>query len=425
MTSIMRDLVDLNLFHRLWRILPARPRRSAFSRGTALLAPRPDRDPPPVHTGIAIVGELSRASGLGEGARLMIAGLEQLRVPCWPVDVSACFPGNSAGMRAVSPPAVPRGVPLVIHVNPPMLARALLHLPRALVRGRRIVGHWAWELPIADPSWRIGAGFVHEVWAPSRFTAEALQPLTQERVRVVPYPVTAVPSMISVPARAHFGLPDGAVVVLVSFNLASSFERKNPLGAIAAFRLAFGGRMDRLLVVKVINTGHFPEDFARLLAAAGAPNIRLMTEHLSFEATQTLSASVDIVMSLHRSEGFGLVPAEAMLLGKPVIATGWSGNMDFMDDRCAALTGYRLVPASDPRGVFQVPGAVWAEPDVADAAAHLRRLADDPAARRELGERARAAATERLGTAGLADALRAWGLLSVSSPVAKQPVVAT
>ncbi len=115
-------------------------------------------------------------------------------------------------------------------------------------------------------------------------------------------------------------------------------------------------------------------------------------------------------MSLHRSEGFGLVPAEAMLLGRPVVATGWSGNMEFMDPGSAALVAYRLVPAVDARGVFEAPGAVWAEPDVADAAAQLVRLADDPAARSALGESGRAMATRCLGDGPLRDAVRGLGL---------------
>jgi len=101
-----------------------------------------------------------------------------------------------------------------------------------------------------------------------------------------------------------------------------------------------------------------------------------------------------------------------MLLGKPVIATGWSGNMDFMDNDTGALVGYRLIPARDPRGVFEAPGAVWADPDQADAVAQLRRLADDAAARAALGARAREAATRRLGTESLAAALRSIGLLA-------------
>jgi len=97
------------------------------------------------------------------------------------------------------------------------------------------------------------------------------------------------------------------------------------------------------------------------------------------------------------------------LLGRPVVATGWSGNMTFMDDACAALIGYRLVPARDPRGVYAVAGAVWAEPEIAQAADWLRRLADDPALRASLGAAGRAAAQARLGGTQLADAVRALG----------------
>jgi glycosyltransferase involved in cell wall biosynthesis len=205
-------------------------------------------------------------------------------------------------------------------------------------------------------------------------------------------------------------LPDGAVVILVSFNLASSMARKNPMAAIAAFRAAFGDRPDRILLMKVGHPHHFPTEFAKLAAAATGPNIRLETWNLSTADNHALIAAADIVLSLHRSEGFGLVPAEAMLLGKPVIATAWSGNIDFMDADSAALVGYRLVPARDPRGTYDIADAVWAEPDVAEAVAHLQRLADDAAARRELGARARLAAHARLGSEPLAAAVRALGI---------------
>ena len=203
------------------------------------------------------------------------------------------------------------------------------------------------------------------------------------RVRVVLPPLGIVPPEPAALDRAAFGLPPDAVVILVSFNLASSFVRKNPLAAIAAFRAAFGERPDRLLVLKTGHVAHAPDDFARLAAAAQAPNIRLETRVLPTADHHALMAASDIVLSLHRSEGFGLVPAEAMLLGKPVIATGWSGNMDFMDASNSVPIGYRLVPVADPRQVYQ--GGSWAEPDQAEAVAQLRRLADDAAARRALG----------------------------------------
>jgi glycosyltransferase involved in cell wall biosynthesis len=384
----------LSLAHRAWRVLPRAPRRAAAAALAAALAPRPGPRPSPVSPGLAVAGELSRASGLGEGARLMLAALEKAGLPRYPVG-----PGH-----AEPPPCMP----LVLHVNAPYLPAALLRLPRGLVARRLVIGYWAWELPTVPPSWRRGFDFVHEVWVPSRFTLQALEPLLPGRVRLVPHPVAVSPPSPSRLTRRDFGFPDHAVVVLVNFSLASSFERKNPLGAIAAFRAAFADRDDRRLVIKIAHADHFPDDRERLLAALhGSENIRLDTRLLPKTDVDAMTECADIVLSLHRSEGFGLVAAEAMLLGRPVVATGWSGTLDFMDAASAALVDYRLIPARDPRGVFEAPGAVWADPDIAHAASQLRALADDPAARAALGARGRAHAAARLTDAPLRAALDA------------------
>ena len=265
------------------------------------------------------------------------------------------------------------------------------------------------------PSWRAGLRFVHTFWVPSHFTADALRPMLPADGRiglhVVPHPVAVAPPVPSAMDRAAFGLPAEAVIVLVSASLASSFTRKNPLAAIAAFRAAFGDRSDRLLLLKLNHADHFPDDLTAVQASmAGATNIRIETRMLPHADRHAMTACVDILLSLHRSEGFGLVLAEAMLMGVPVVATGWSGNMDFMDANSAALVDFTLVPARDPRGVMQVPGAIWAEPDIASAAAQLRRLADDVDARRTLGARGAARARARLGSAPLGAAIQALGL---------------
>ena len=379
-----------------------------LAHAAALLAPRPDQPPPDADPGLVVAGELDRASGLGEGARLMLAGLAELGLPSWPIRAGLRVPGDTADMAMPDAGPPPPRVPLVLHVNAPHVPAALLGLSRRTVRGRRVIGMWAWELPVAPPGWAVGARFVHEVWAPSRFTAAALEPLLPGRVRVVPYCVASQPLRPAALDRAAFGLPNHAVVVLCSFSLASSFERKNPLAAIRAFRQAFGASADRLLVMKVSAGSHWPADLQRLRNAIdGAANIRVETRTLPPADNHALLACADIVLSLHRSEGFGLVPAEAMLLGRPVVATNWSGNTDFMDAETAALVPYRLVPAIDPRGVFQAPGAVWAEADVGAAAAHLQFLAGSSEARLALGARAQAAARQRLGPAALAGALAA------------------
>ncbi len=396
------------LAHRLWRHLPVRQRRRVATWLTSLLAPEIDRLPPAASEGVAIAGEVSRASGLGEGARLIVRGLRQAGVPNWTIDIGNLLPAHTEHF-AVNSEVPPKGVPLILHVNAPFLPWVLFRLPRAIARGRRIIGYWLWELPSAPPEWRAGARFVHEVWVPSDFVAGAVEPLLTGRVRVVPFPLAAARPEASCLDRAAFGLPPDAVVVLVSFNLASSLERKNPLAAIAAFRAAFGDRHDRILLMKVGNREHAPDDFARIVEAVNCtPNIRLETRMFPTADMHALTAASDVLLSLHRSEGFGLVLAEAMLLSKPVIATGWSGNMTFMDADSAALVDYRLVPAQDPRQVYA--GASWAEPDQATAVAHLRRLADDAGERVRLGARGQAMATQRLGIAPLIAALRGIGL---------------
>lgn len=400
----------LHPLHRLWRALPAGSRRRLLSHGSALLAPRPDRPPPTVDPtlGMIVGGEIGRASGLGEAARLMLRGLEALGLPGHALQAGLRIPGDASEAPVAVPGRLPPDLPLLLHVNAPLLPAALLRLPRGLLRGRRVVGHWAWELPVAPPDWRAGVGFVHEVWAPSRFTARALEALLPGRVRVVPYPIAAAPPRPSALGRADFGLPEAAVVTLVSFSLASSFARKNPLAAIAAHREAFAGRPDRVLVVKTGDASRHGDDMAVLRAAAdGAANIRFETRVLPMADSHALTACADIVLSLHRSEGFGLVPAEAMLLGRCVVATDWSATAEFLDAGCGVPIPFRLVPARDPRGVFEADGAVWADAEVGAAAHALRGLADHPERRTVLGHAARGAARHRLGAEPLRAALLA------------------
>ncbi len=181
------------------------------------------------------------------------------------------------------------------------------------------------------------------------------------------------------------GLPEDALVVLNVFHMGSAFTRKNPLAAIAAFRRAFGDAPDRVLAIKVIDNAAGRARHQLGEAIAGAINIRLIEGMLSPADMTGLMAASDIVISLHRSEGFGLVLAQAMSLGKAVVATGWSGNLDFMTERNSALVPYSLVPVDDPDGTFDADGQSWADANIDAAAAWLRQLAGDPDLRARLG----------------------------------------
>lgn len=392
----------LAFLHRMWRLVPQRLRRAALQTASRIAAPRPNRPPPATSLGVQIVGEMGRISGLGEAARLLHSGVAALHADAGAIELAI-------GHRPA--PAHPvAGAALILHVNAPSLPLLLARAPHDFLRGRRVIGFWNWEIETVPAAWRKNTDFVHEVWAPTGFTATALDAIMPGRVRVVPYPLAAtlVPAMAD---RAALGLPDGTVVVTVIANLGASFARKNPLGAIASFRAAFGDRPDRLLLLKLAGASLFPRDLAQIRDAIGAsPNIRLIDATWTGAEMRTLLASSDILLSLHRAEGFGLVPAEAMLRGIPVIATGWSGSMQFMNERSAALVPYRLVPVIEQRGDYAVPGARWAEPDH-DAAVHwLRRLADDPVERASLAARGKAYASSSLTLDPLATALQSCGI---------------
>lgn len=394
----------LRAAHAIWRLLPPRLRRHAFSAAAAAIARKPDRTPPGASNGVVIAGDTASPNGLAESARILHSvlsanGLARGFVPLGlPPDVPA------------SRAPAPADAALLAVVNAPILPASLLRLPRGFIAGRRVIGFWAWELPCVPKTWEHGAKFVHEIWAPSPFTAGALERLAPGRVRVVPLPLAAADLCMS-GTRAGFGLPEDRIIVLTVINLASSMVRKNPLGAIAAFKAAFGESRGHLFVLKLSGTEDYPKDVAQIREAIGkAKNIRLIAATFPDAQLRGLIAACDIILSLHRAEGFGLILATAMLLNRPVIATGWSGNIAYMKKGCAALIAYLLVPATDPRGSYQMPHARWAEPDIEDAAARLRELSESPAKRMAMAQAGQAYAREMLGTAPLLAALAANGI---------------
>jgi len=367
---------------RLWQRLPQNTRTQILFDVSRIVAPQPDARPcgglP-----LGIAGLFSTASGVGEGARLAYASLDAAGYAPAAFDLSPSFGQVELTKTALRRTLAPGAGSLIVHHNGPYLPHALWALGRSRVRGRRIIGYWAWELPRLPENWQFSFRYLHEIWVPSAFTRDAVAAATNKPVHVVPHPlpsVTATPNM-----RARLGLPADAMVVLNVFHLGSAFARKNPLAAIAAFRKAFGDAPDRLLAIKLIDNG---AQWARReldAAIAGAGNIRLIEGMLPEADMAGLMAAADIVISLHRSEGFGLVPAQAMALGKPVVATAWSGNLDFMHRNNSALVSYSLIPVHDPEGAFKSGEQNWADANVEEAAAWLRRLADDADLRANLG----------------------------------------
>jgi glycosyltransferase involved in cell wall biosynthesis len=390
---------------RLWRLLPRDLRREALFGAMAALAPRPDQQPPPPGAGpVTVAGYLGAPTGLGAAARRLASALRLAGFEVAEADLTGPLRQGPPG----PPPRVPPGPgTLMVHVNGPMLPWAMRALGRRAVAGKRVVAVWNWELPVLAPDWRRGFRFAHDVWVSSRFTAGAV-----EAEPGAP-PVSVVPYMVPEPdpsplRRADFGLPEDAFVALSVFDAGSSIARKNPLAAIAAHREAFGCRADRVLVLKTHNTETAGPAWREVAeAAAGAPNIRVLDRGMDRRDLWALVLAADCFLSTHRSEGFGFGIAEAMRAARPVVATGWSGNMDFMEGEGAVALPFDLVPARDPQHTYDLPGAVWAEVRVPDTAAALSALAAaGPARRAAMGQAAREAA-EALSPAAVAERARA------------------
>lgn len=379
----------------IWQRVPREVRRSGLFLVTSQLAPRLTKTAE-AKAPFIVAGVLRTASGLGEGARLCYDALSRCGYDVFGIDLTARFrqPGPLVDFRFRDGSALDGAGTLILHINSPYVPFALMCLGRRFIKRKRIIGYWAWELPVAPPEWRFGLPFVHEIWVPSRFTASAVAAIAGE----VPVSVVAHPVAVRGRAAALSSGPRDSFTALVAFNMASSFARKNPLAAIQAFTQAFDSDPDCQLTLRVINADLYPKGYAALsVAIASLANVRMSEMNSGRVSVEDMYADADVVISLHRSEGFGLVIAEAMLRGLPVVATNWSGNVDFLTPENGMPVPYALIPATDPQGTFEHPSQTWADADVQDAAVKLRMLRDDPKMRAALSRRAVLDATSMFG----------------------------
>jgi glycosyltransferase involved in cell wall biosynthesis len=323
-----------------------------------------------------VIGFFTAATGLGQGARLFYREMKAKGAAVHAVDVTFMLPVTpEPSLFTEATPARTAFVAgkgagsIIIHANPSAYM-VILWFARRLMPGKRLIAYWAWEWEEIPHFWTRCLAFTDEIYVPSAFTAAAVRRKTDKPVTVHPH--AALPVL---PGRAC----DRPFIVLFCFDCAGNFYRKNPLAVVAAFKKAFGESPEARLLLKVTDAHRSPEAFRLLTDAADAPNIRFSLGRLTDQGMADLYAEAHVYLSLHRAEGYGLTIQEALLHGLPVIATGWSGNMDIMRDarrqkQCMPVP-YTLIPVHDPLGNYTVPGCLWAEPDTEAAAEMLRRTA--------------------------------------------------
>ena len=363
----------------------------------------------PADNGVNVVGYLAAESGIGESARSMLRILKAAEVPVAPINFRV---GNMSRMRETIP-GVTATAHLhsvnLFHINADQMFVARDSLGASLFEGRYNIGFWAWELRDFPDAWVPAFDLLDEIWVPSSFCQQAIAVKSPVPVLRVPHSVEAPPLA---PDRARFGLAAGDIAFFAMCDVLSVPERKNPLGVAEAFRAAFPGGEGVRLFLKIGNLEFQPDLKARLAELARAdPRITLLEGYLARQDLWTLMASIDCFVSLHRAEGFGLGMAEAMACGKAVIATPWSGNVDFTRVENALLVDYTLVELQRDLGPYR-RGQVWAEPDVASAASAMRDVAQSRELRERLGARGRQTVADELSPAALAP-LVATRLLNV------------
>lgn len=357
--------------------------------------------------GVNVVGQFRSESGVGEAARAVVAGLDAAGIPVLPVlplDASPSRQGVAFPVVSLAQATFPLTLSLLpAFETPPFLAAA----PARFLRGRRFVGLWWWELDAFPDFMAEAFTQVDAVWAGTHHVQAALARAAQGTpVELIRYAVRRpVPTGAT---REALGLPGGVLFTTV-FGYYSSVARKNPAGVIEAFQRAFpiaepGGPQ---LVVKAIDEAAHPEEHAAIMAlVAPRPDIHLLPGYLDRAAMDDLLALSDVVVSLHRAEGLGYTPAEAMALGTAVIATRYSGNLEYMTDANALLIDAPMITIGADGGPYAAD-AQWADPDLDQAAAAMRRLAGDPALRDALGQRAAADLAAQFSVQAAGESMRA------------------
>ena len=352
-------------------------------------------------SGVNVVGMFRAELGVGESGRSMVRALRRAGEPTALLDFSAVS-ANRQNDRSITDFAPSPVYPTtLLCANPPEYpAFGASSMVRAFREGRYRIGSWWWELPELPDDWCGAFAVLDEIWVGSRFIYEAV-------ARVSPIPVTYIPPVVEVPPAAQidlakFGATAGEMIVLVMFDFHSVWQRKNPDGAIAAFRRAFRGNERVRLIVKTINGEARPEAKARLYDSIGGDNrISLVDRYLNREDVFRLISSCDAYLSLHRSEGFGLTVAEAMAYGRPVVVTDWSGNVDFATTANSFPVNVELTQLTETYGPY-LRGSHWAEPDLSHAAAQLRRIYEDPVTARARGSRGSFDVARRFSTVRVA-----------------------
>lgn len=326
--------------------------------------------------GVNLMGDIRAETGLGQSMRIVAEMLDAGKVPFVVRQVNA--PDNIEHQERNWDYKIASenkyGIN-IIHINNNVWKKNYSRMQVSELSGRYNIAYWLWELEEFPAEWVSCIDTVDEIWTPSEFISRGIRKKTKKPVMTMPYGMHLEDKNLF--RRDHFFLPEDTFLFLVMYDFLSISERKNPYGAIQAYMRAFKPTDAGVgLVVKANHLGD-KRKLERLREELKEyPNIYFITDNLGRREVESLIAAADVLVSLHRAEGFGLPLAEAMYLKTAVIATGWSSTTEFMDADSACLVDYNLIALDRDIGPYH-KGNRWADADVGQAAEHMRNLWKD------------------------------------------------
>nr|WP_295679327.1 glycosyltransferase family 4 protein [uncultured Lachnoclostridium sp.] len=325
--------------------------------------------------GVNLIGSIKAETGLGQSCRLLANEIMHTKLPFTIYDY------ESLGEMSLKDNSYDEYISdetkyniNLVHINPRELGIALVKLDKGIWDKRYNIGFWLWELEEFPEEWIPFIDYFDEIWTPSEFISRSIRKCTKKPVITIPYSIET--SIDKACGRQQFKLPEEQFLFLMMFDYNSVAERKNPVGMIEAFKRAFSPEKTNVgLVIKVTSANE--NDINDLRSKLfDYKNIYFITSVLEKQKVNSLINCVDVVVSLHRAEGFGLVMAEAMSLGTPTIATNWSSNTEFMNNDVACMVDYKMIELSRDIGPFK-KGQRWADADIEQAADYMKRLVAD------------------------------------------------
>jgi len=321
-------------------------------------------------SGVNFVGHVTAESGTGQASRGLIKSIKTADVPMeitnlemnlYRKDDKTFTDFSSLHHHPIN----------IVSVNADQSDAVYKYLGRKFFEGKYNIGYWLWEQSSFPNDWFDRYKYFDEIWTSSSFAASSVGMASPIPVIRIPLSVAVFPN--SRFDRDYFSLPKDKFIFLFIFDFLSIFERKNPIAVVNAFQNSFSNNDSVLLLLKTVNSKYNPSMYSFMKSSIKNNNVVILDKYLSKDEVDSLINVCDSYVSLHRSEGFGYTIFEAMLLGKPVVATSYSGNMDIMNSSNSYLVKYKLTELGKNYGPYK-KGTVWAEPEIEHASKLMRTV---------------------------------------------------